>query len=318
MTTIASQTRRVLHWIAAMGMGAILLLQAASASAADTNGSQGFQISSPTNDITLDPGTSTKQTIKVNNLTDQQITLAVGKSNFTAKGDEGEVNLVDGDVRYSLSDYFNVGQSSVVVPPRGSAQVSYTIDVPANAEPGGRYGSVTFTAAPGTLAPGQSGASVRQEIAALIFLRISGTTNEQLKIDSFKPSKSLAEYGPINFATVIEDVGSVHEVPTGEIVVKNMFGWKTATIKLDQKLVLPGASRLIDSTLNRHWMFGHYSATLTLHNGTQQTLTATTSFTVIPWKVVLIVLVVLFLLGWMLRRTRKRFGRAFRILAGRE
>jgi hypothetical protein len=49
-----------------------------------------------------------------------------------------------------------------------------------------------------------------------------------------------------------------------------------------------------------------------------KTLTATTSFTVVPWKQLAIVLFILIILFFIIWRGRKRFARAFRILAGRE
>ncbi len=279
----------------------------------------GYQISPPVTTLALDPGTSSRQTIKVTNLTDKQLTLQLDKRNFVAKGEEGEVELVDNaDPRYSLAPYFTLSQPTVTVPPRGTSQVEYVLSVPKDAEPGGRYGSVTFNTIAAKLPSGQSGASVRQELAALIFLRINGAANEQLKIASFTAGKNFAEYGPVTFATRIQNLGNVHEKPTGQIVVKNMFGYTTAKIALDEKNVIPGAIRKINTNLNKKYLFGAYNATLTLQNGTIQTLTAKTSFTVIPYKLLGIILLILLLLGTVLTKGRKRISRAVSILAGRE
>lgn len=302
----------------AVTVGLIGTVFSQAASAAD-NSSLGYQISPPVTSLSLDRGTSTRQTIKVTNLTDVQLTLQVDKRNFVAKGEEGEVELVDNaNPLYSLAPYFTLSQPTITIPPRGTSQLQYVLSVPINAEPGGRYGSVTFNTIAAKLPNGQSGASVRQELAALVFLRINGASNEQLKIASFTAGKDLAEYGPINFMTRIQNLGNVHEKPTGEIVVKNMLGLTTAKVKLDEKNVIPGAIRKIGSTLNKKYLFGTYTATLTLHNGDLQTLSAKTSFTVIPYKLIVIVLVVLILLAIILRKGRKRLARAARILAGRE
>ena len=324
MTRIASTTRLLL--IAVVGfVGAIVAFPAPTFAAE----SQGFQISPPVTELSLNPGTSTKQSVKVTNLTNQQITLNVSKANFVAKGEEGEVELTDNaDPLYSLAPYFNISGASVDVPPLASSTVNYTISVPANAEPGGRYGSITFTAAPGSLAPGESGASVQQQLASLIFLRINGNTNESVKVaslnagvlqkDSNFTNKNFFEYGPISFDARFQNVGSVHEKPTGQIVIKNEFGVKVATIKLDEQNVIPGAIRRTISTWNKHLLFGHYTATLTANIGDQETLTAKTSFTVIPYKLVGGIAIVLVLLLLFFFKARKRFSRAIRILAGRE
>lgn len=286
--------------------------------AADSN-TLGYQISPPVTTLALDPGTSSRQIIKVTNLTDKQLTLQLDKRNFVAKGEEGEVELVDNaDPRYSLAPYFTLSQPTVTVPPRGTSQVQYVLSVPMDAEPGGRYGSVTFNTIANKLPSGQSGASVRQELAALIFLRINGDANEQLKIASFTVEKDFAEYGPVTFGTRIQNLGNVHEKPTGNIVVKNMFGFTTAKVSLEEKNVIPGAIRKVDTKLNKKYLFGYYNATLTLQNGTIQTLTAKTSFTVIPYKLLGIILVILVIVIVILTKGRKRLARAGRILAGRE
>ncbi len=109
-----------------------------------------------------------------------------------------------------------------------------------------------------------------------------------------------------------------NEKPTGEIEVKNMWGFTTTKIKLDEKNVIPGAVRKIESQLKKQLLFGTYTATLTLHNGTVQTLTAKSAFTVIPYKLLAIVAIIVFLLVLFYRKSRKRLRRAMRILAGKE
>ncbi len=315
MTKIATIFRILLVTLTIGGLGAVFAVPGAQA-AADT---QGYQISPPVTTLALDRGTSTRQTIKVTNLTDQQITLQLGKQNFVAKGEEGEVELTDSaDPAYSLAPYFTLSQPTVTVPPKGTAEVQYVVSVPTNAEPGGRYGSVTFSTIASKLPSGESGAAVQQDLAALVFLRINGSAHEQLAIASFASDKTFSEYGPVNFTTRIQNLGNVHEKPTGQIVVKNMLGLTTATINLDSKNVIPGAIRRLNTQLNRKWLFGTYTATVTVHNGSVQTLTASTSFTVIPYKVVGLVLLILLIALLFFWKGRKRLRRALRILAGRE
>ena len=310
---------RLLRPLAILALGVVTVAAGAFGGTARAADNLGYQISPPVTYLTMDPGTSTKATIKVTNLTDQQITLAVTKQNFVAKGEEGEVELTDAaDPTYSLAPYFTLSQNLVDVPPRSTKDVTYSLDVPANAEPGGRYGSINFNTIPAKLPSGQSGAAVKQELAALVFLRINGAANEQLKIDSFKTDKSFYEYSPVNFTARVQNLGTVHEKPTGDIVVKNIFGFKIANVKLDEKYIIPGATRQLTATLNKKFLFGPYTAILSLHNGSQQLLTAKTSFTVIPYKPLIIVIIILALLVFFFWKTRKRWARAFKILAGKE
>jgi hypothetical protein len=294
---------------------------------------QSFQISPPTSNYSANPGATVRGVVKVTNLTDQPISLAVDKQNFAAKGEEGEVELIDNaDPLYSLAPWFNVLQPNVDVAARATKEVPYSISIPANAEPGGRYGALVFHTIAARLPVGQSGAAVEQDIVALIFVRINGAANEQLNVTSFQTGtrvnadtfnvKDFFEYGPVDFLARIKNTGTVHEKATGTITIKNMLGIQIAKFPLDEHFVIPGSIRRLHNSwptgTHKPVLFGHYTATMTANYAGGKTITATTSFTVLPWKIlvaVFIILVLIFLIVW---RGRKRLSRAARILAGRE
>ncbi len=320
MTQRTAITNRLLALTALLATSLAVLSFAPAAGAA---GAQSFQISPPTANYAADPGSHSSGTIKVTNLTDTLISLKVGRQNFVAKGEEGEIELVDNaDPLYSLAPWFNISEPAVDVPARATKEVHYTVDIPANAEPGGRYGSIIFSSIPPKLPAGQSGASVVQTIAGIVFERINGVANEKLEVASFGAEKSFYEYGPVKISTRLKNTGTVHEKATGTITVKNMLGIKVASIPLDEHFVIPGSIR----HLKNDWptgkkqpiLFGRYTATLDATYAGGQKITASTSFTVLPWKVLAVILVVLILLILVFWRGRKRLSRAARILAGKE
>jgi len=319
MTTTATTLRRIVQSIIVAGTGAVVAF-AGSAQAATT---QSFQISPPTANYAADPGNNVQGSIKVTNLTGEPIALNVGRQNFVAKGEEGEIELVDNaNPLYSLAPWFGVPAGVIEVAPRSTVVVPYTIDIPVNAEPGGRYGSIIFSSIPPKLPSGVSGAAVQQTIAAIIFQRINGAALENLEMASFLPDKNFSEYGPVTLSTRIKNTGNVHEKPTGSITIKNMFGFTVDTLKLDEHFVIPGSVRHLKNdwpVSGKHkFLIGRYTAELNATYAGGKKLTATTSFTVLPWKllaVAFIVLLILFLIFW---KGRKRFARAGRILAGRE
>jgi hypothetical protein len=319
MTTTAPTLRRIVQSIIVAGTGAVVAFSG-SAQAATT---QSFQISPPTANYAADPGNSVQGSIKVTNLTGEPIALNVGRQNFVAKGEEGEIELVDNaNPLYSLAPWFGVPTGVIEVPPRTTKVVPYTIDIPVNAEPGGRYGSIIFSSIPPKLPSGVSGAAVQQTIAAIIFQRINGPALENLEVASFRPDKAFSEYGPVTLSVRIRNTGNVHEKPTGTITIKNMFGLTVDTVKLDEHFVIPDAIRHLKNVWpasDKHpFLIGRYTAQLNATYAGGKKLTASTSFTILPWKllaVILIILIILFLIFW---KGRKRLARAGRILAGRE
>jgi hypothetical protein len=319
-------TLRILLTLATGAAGAVFAMAPAVHGATASNPSaptQSFQISPPTANYNADPGGSAKGTIKVTNLTANPLSVRVGKENFVAKGEEGEIELTDNaDPQYSLAPWFTFDAPSLDIPGKETRELHYTVSVPTDAEPGGRYGSITFNSIPPKLAPGESGAAVQQTIAAIVFLRINGPAKEELSVASFAPDKDFYEYGPVALTTRIKNSGNVHEKPTGKIVIKNLLGFKVGEVKLDEHFVIPGAIRKLHNSwptgAKKPLLFGRYTAELDATYAGGKHLTAKTSFTVIPWKPTALALIVLLVLLVLLWRARKRLGRALRILAGRE
>lgn len=302
--------------------GATVAVFAFSGSAGAASASS-FQISPPTANYAADPGVQQKGTIKVTNLTATPLSVRVTKQNFVAKGEEGEIELVDeANPLYSLAPWFNFDSPQLDVPALGTKELHYTVDIPVGAEPGGRYGSIVFNTIPPKLPNGQSGATVQQQIAGIVFQRINGAANEKLEVASFSPDISFSEFGPVTLRTRVKNTGTVHEKATGEITIKNMLGLKVSTIALDEHFVIPGAIRRLTnvwpSAKQHPFLFGKYTAELNATYGGGQKISATTSFTVLPWRLIIGILIGLLLVFIIFWRGRKRLARAGRILAGRE
>jgi hypothetical protein len=95
-----------------------------------------------------------------------------------------------------------------------------------------------------------------------------------------------------------------------------MFGNVTSTIAVnsDKANVLPNSIRRFDTTLSSSWMFGYYTADLQLGYGTHgQVLTDTISFWVIPYKIILVALLVVISVIFVLVRMVKVYNK--RIIA---
>jgi hypothetical protein len=165
--------------------------------------------------------------------------------------------------------------------------------------------------------------SLSASLGTLVLLRVNGDAKESMSIEQFSTTKNgenmwLFESQPITFLTRVKNTGSTHEQPTGQIAIKDMFGNAVANVNvnLNQNNVLPASTRRFDAPLDSsvvgdRFLFGRYTADLKLTYGTSgQTLTESTSFWVIPYRLVafaiilLIVLFVVFRIG--LRRYNER------------
>lgn len=275
--------------------------------------STGLAITPPTFELNGNPGETIKNTVKLDNMHPYAVEIAVDLRNFTAVGEEGAVGLTAENTAYSLASWIDVTPTSVTIPPKSSQYFTFNVKVPLNAEPGGHFGSLIFRTIPTEQVQG-SGASLASEIGSLVLLRIAGETVEQASIESFAPTKSIFEQGPINFDIRLKNQGNVHTKPNGTIVITNMLGSQVDSVKVEAKNVLPGATRKLDATWNTKWRLGRYSATYTAVFADQTTRSATTTFTVLPYRLIAIIILALLVLFFIFKRYQKRLSLAWKIL----
>ncbi len=295
----------------------ILLLAGLIAGSAYAQLSQvSISVSPTVFELSANPGDTLKESFRIVNGTDQAITLKAKAENFTAEGEEGGVNLTEDDTSYSLASWITVSPTDVTVPARGSQFFDFTINVPANAEPGGHFGAVIVSTK--AVDVQNTGASVSQEAGPLILLSVSGDIVEQARIVDFKAAKSFWESGPVVLETRVENGGNVHFRPSGTIIIKNMFDKQETALDLEERNVLPGSIRKLTNEWSPGFKVGRYTATLSIVYGPDSQIdTASTSFIIFPYKIILPTLLGAILLLFALVKYRRRFAAAIRVLRGK-
>ncbi len=276
----------------------------------------GFSVSPPTFELSANPGDTVTNVIKVSNPTDSPLQLVVDRRNFTAQGESGAVELTDENTTFSVASWIEVTPKEATIPPKSQSKFNYKIVVPLNAEPGGHFGSIVFRIKTGDNA---QGASVAQEIGSLLLLKVAGPIKEDAEIVSFKSLDSFYEYGPVDFEIRTKNNGSVHIRPKGYVVISDFFGRTVAKVEVDPKNVLPGAIRKTEAKWNQKYLFSKYTATATLSYGSDnKTMTATTSFGGLPYKLVGIVSIVAGIVAFILFKGRHRIKKAYKVLVSSE
>ncbi len=298
------------------------LLFAPAMQAADNSG-QGLELSPPVIELQADPGQVVKGSLKLRNITKADLIAKPRIDDFGAKGEDGQPQILLDETeatRYSLKYWVTTIQSLRLAPGK-IEDIGFTITVPKNAEPGGHFGVIRFTAQPPDLEG--TGVALSASIGALVLLRVSGPITEQASLLDFQSgSKSrqgtflpstFFEYGPITFNERIRNSGSVHVKPTGTIDIYNLFNRKVDSIAVNSAAggnILPDSVRRFDQEWKKTWLFGPYRARLNLTYGSAATALATKDivFWVLPWRVILIILLGLLVLFFALRIAIKRYN----------
>jgi hypothetical protein len=284
------------------------------------------------NNIT--PGQIWKSTVKVVNNNTEELSVYVQAIDFKGDGEDGTVTFIPAtgsaeEADYLLSQWINLPNDSITIPPSKSYEVPFIVDVPESAAPGGHYAAILV----GTQPPSDtvSGASIKVSslIASLIMLNVSGEVLENGQIREFSTDKNVYGEGEVNFNVRFENLGNVHIQPQGEIRIFDMWDKNLASIKINHSTefgnVLPGNVRAWDFTWQDDiglFDMGRYRAELILAYGdrAKETLSQTRYFWIFlfrPLAIIISSLLLFILIIYILvRRSIKKAIRETENIAG--
>ncbi|HWB38848.1 MAG TPA: hypothetical protein VG604_01250 [Candidatus Saccharimonadales bacterium] len=276
------------------------------------------------------PGKTVTTELRLNNQGNQPERIKVGLMKFGATGETGQPDLFDLKPTDTYASWVHFSPAEFTAQPNVWTSVKMTINIPPGASLG-YYLAVTFSRAnqPGVKATTQ----LHGAVATLVLLDVH-TANEKrdLQVASFSTDHGLYEYLPANFNVKLHNGGNIYLTGSGNIFVQR--GGKTVdTLDFNSAggSVLPNSNRVFKVAWNNGfpyfkqrivngkpvnkysltWNFtklnrfriGHYTAKLLVvyDNGkTDVPLESTLSFWVLPWKLMLVGLVVLALIGYAL------------------
>ncbi len=266
-------------------------------------------------DVTLNPGESKVVEMIVTNRTGERRIFNLTTEDMTGSSDLAQPVVLLGTDRgpYSLRDYLQVDHGSFELEHNERARIPVTISIPADAEPGGLYGSMLVDTVAIEAESGESTNTVPQSaiiarIGTLFFVTVAGEVEHSGKLLEFATLGGQKFFGssPVTFGILHENTGSIHIAPYGEVRVTNMLGDEVGFVELEPWFILPGSERLREITWSREFVIGRYTATAHI-NRSYDDIIDTDSFTfwVLPWKLLLagfsVIFIVLFLIRTFLR-----------------
>lgn len=254
--------------------------------------------------------------LKLLNNENRIVTLTPSTANFGAKDETGEPDFNFDAPVTDLASWITIANQSVVLDPGETKEIPFTIQVPANAEPGGHYAGIFF--ASGGTANGSGQIGVQSKIGTLIILTVQGNIREQAAISSFTlGDSSTFNRPPVTFQIRIANSGNVHVKPKGKVTILNMFGGEVDSMTLPQdKNVLPGQTRLFEVTWAKkstdvtrgnffqelgaefsNFALGTYTANVEATYGQNSTtMLGKVKFTIVPWRALTVIVLGLIIL----------------------
>ncbi len=252
--------------------------------------------------LKIKPGEKKQIEVRVINSGAQQQNIITEKIDFTV-GEDGATPVAitetaEGSNRWSLASWL------VLTPPEqtlGTTSATRTgiinvlIEAPTDALPGGHYAMITHRPTLGALeTDGSSAASgINQRVGTLLYVMVEGPVNEDAYITNFT-IPTFNEFGPVPYSFIVDNRSDVHITPKIGVTIKNMFGKTVEVIQPDTKNIFPFTSRSFEGEWSRIWGFGRYTADVVITFGDQgKVAMATTSFWLIPIKLVITIGIIL-------------------------
>lgn len=269
-----------------------------------------FSISPALVEISLDRGATNTGVISVASTEDHDASYEVSFQNFVAKGEEGQQDFVADNAIFNDIDWIVPQTGSITIEKGGRVDLSYVLTIPKDARPGGHYVAM-FVSQKKESGEIGTGASIRSKIGVLFLIRVNGDIDEKLDIESFRvvQHENVLNRLPVLFETRFKNSGNVHLKPSGDIVIKNVFGRIAGVTPLNPRgsSVLSNSIRRTESEWTKgsegveaagllkeivnewkNFAIGPYTASIVGYYGeSNHSLSGQIRFWVFPWHLIL-------------------------------
>ena len=269
----------------------------------------------------LDAGDIIQDSVRLSNLGDTPLTFRVYVRDATSASDgigfsvgRFEDQSADAGGWFALAE----GAQEYTVPPQTSADIPFTLSVPAGALPGDHAaGVVAELVNPDAGGGGEGNPTVEvvSRIATRSYIRVSGELRPNLAIDQLNvsyPNSVFNTGATVTVTYALSNVGNVRLSPELKLVVKDIFGRTVGEAPLRNfRDVLPKGTVQLTETFPDVWPVGRLTAEVTAATlgGTPTTTSASASIWAVPWLLVIALgVIVALLIGWRViaRRRKKR------------
>jgi len=262
---------------------------------------------------TLAPGDSVSEMITLINESDEDVNLDIAVEDFVPTAGTTDISFVGrAEGNTTVRDWISFGLAPKTVFRKGASHsIPYTIQAPADAEPGSHFGIIFFT---GTRINDTGQLQVGTRLGMLIFVTIPGNQLQKGKVLDFSSPK-FVQKSPVPFKIKFENTGTVHFEPKGSIVITNIFKKKVGEVPVAGQAVLPTGVRDLTAEWNASGLLlGRYLAKLNITDGEGNELTADQIvFYAFPLRYLIWFIIIVAVIFFGLRFLRKKIKISFSV-----
>ncbi|RJP31120.1 MAG: hypothetical protein C4536_08600 [Actinobacteria bacterium] len=305
-------------------IAALVTVAGIALSAAPPAYAQGFDITLVPAKVELEvqPGQGAEFSIEIRNNATDAAELSVYPMDYSVNPDNTFIFEEPGYYSYSCATWIEIKEETVSIPAGSVANIPFAVNVPAGAEPGGHFAVIFFQDA-STPQPDQ-GAELTPRIGTQVLLTVPGDIVREGGIVDFTvesdyfslwapPADGSAGWPARNtgYHLEVENTGNVHITVSAAINYRSSFGFGSGGVDLGAMTILPGTVRYFEGILPSPPLFGWFKAEAVIMYGPDQFTfdvekRAETSFTVIPFLWILIIILGVLALWAAIHFARKK------------
>ncbi len=271
--------------------------------------------------LELAPGQTLTDRVSIYNVSDAPITFAVfGADAYNTPVDGGfAVRMPDGDTgepapAVDVGAWITLPVDTLVVPAQSRSDITFTIAVPADAEPGDHAGGIVALNTEARPGEGESvNIAVKQALGVRVYVRVAGPLEPGLTVSDVAlvagganvlapiagPAGARARY-------TVTNSGNVRLTPSLRLRVTDMFGREVASESLpDLPEILPGESVEQAVELGRLSAFGPRYRLAVVAAAGDVTAKSSATLWVVPWLLFAVGLIAGVVAVMLLRRRRR-------------
>lgn len=263
--------------------------------------------------ISLTPGQTYSGVVKISNPSGSSadVAFAASVSPYNVTDQYYTADLATRSNFSQIVDWVDLPSPTGTIAPNSTAEIPFTITVPADAPAGGQYATIVISQSPGS-AVADGGVSNVVSMASIIYADVAGeTTHSGQILENTIPGFSLTI--PIAASALIENTGNVHETATIELsVVNTLTGAKIFPQNNDSsdisgtftEVIMPSSTRLIMRQIDDLPALGIVNITQTVqYNG--ETSTISQNVIICPiWFIALATLTIIAIVIALIARIR--------------
>ena len=218
--------------------------------------------------FTANPGQSITQVLNIYNPNKVAAKIRViGTLSDMNMSEIGQISyLPAGTVKESLAGWTSFSPSEVMLGSEDTAQVRYTIQVPADATPGTHWAMLMFEAQDPNPTPGKSLAAMRMRVAHTVYVNVAPTKKSGEISGIFENLPSVPD-GSYDLGVQYNNTGNVATGVQGRVEIRDATGTLVSTLTIPLEVSLPGRSLFLKTSWAGPVPKGQYSALIILNDG---------------------------------------------------